>query len=78
VAGELETPDPSVPAAGEAIHLPEGSFLPFAMALAIMVTLVGLLIGWIISALGLIVVLVVLFRWIGSTRRDMAELPLEH
>jgi hypothetical protein len=73
-----QTPDAAVPPPAEAIHLPEPSYLPVILAFGVMVTLVGLLLSFIISALGLIIVLVALIRWIGQARSEMNELPLEH
>jgi hypothetical protein len=77
MAEHLE-PDPSVPPPAELIHLPEPSYLPIVMALGIMLALVGILLGLFVSIIGLIIVLVVLVRWIGSAREEMAELPLHH
>jgi uncharacterized membrane protein YecN with MAPEG domain len=73
-----ETPDPTVAPPGEAIHLPEPSYLPFAVAFGMMLALVGVITTWVISIIGLLILLPAVFRWIGKTRAEMAELPLEH
>ena len=70
--------DPSLAAPVEAIHMPEPSYMPFALALGIATTLVGILTWLPVIIIGLIVVVVVVVRWIRSTRDEMAELPLEH
>ncbi|HEX6715426.1 MAG TPA: hypothetical protein VF066_18685 [Thermoleophilaceae bacterium] len=77
MAQELEH-DPTLPPASEAIHMPEPSYLPFALALGIMITLVGILTGIIIVAIGLCIVIPVLIRWIRSARDELNDLPLEH
>jgi hypothetical protein len=74
---ELE-PDPTVPAPAEAIHLPDPSYLPFTLALGITIALVGILTGIIVVAIGVIIALAVLVRWIRSARQQMSELPLDH
>jgi hypothetical protein len=70
--------DPSLSAPAEAIHLPEPSYLPFAMALGLTIALVGVITWLPMLIIGLVIVVVCLIRWIRSTRDDMSELPLEH
>ena len=70
--------DPTLAPPAEAIHIPDPSYLPFVLALGITITLVGVLTGIILVAIGLIIVLVVLVRWIRSARAEMSDLPLEH
>jgi hypothetical protein len=77
MAEQLEH-DPTLAPPAEAIHLPDPSYLPFVLALAITITLVGILTGIIVVAIGLILVLVCLVRWIRSAREQMSDLPLEH
>ena len=77
MAHELEH-DPTLAPPAEAIHFPEPSYMPFVLALGITIALVGILTGIVVSAIGLIIVLTVLFRWIRSARAEMADLPLEH
>jgi hypothetical protein len=78
VADQIHSADPAVRPPGEAIHLPEPSYLPVTLAFGIMASLVGIITTWVISAIGVVIVLVALFRWIGKTRAEMAELPLDH
>jgi hypothetical protein len=74
---EGEHPTPAPPA-GEPIHLPGPSILPFLCAIAITLVVIGTTINIIISIVGLILLVVVVLRWVGDTRRDIAELPEEH
>jgi hypothetical protein len=68
----------SVPPPGEAIHLPGPSYLPVIVALGTTIAIVGVVLSWFLVAAGLLIVLVALVRWIGDTRRDISDLPLEH
>lgn len=74
----IHTGGPEAPPVGEAIHLPGPTYLPVIVAVGIMIAVVGVVQSWILVALGLIVTVVAVWRWIGDTRRDMGELPLEH
>jgi hypothetical protein len=78
VAEQLHSPDPTVAPPGEAIHMPEPSYLPVTVAFGILVALVGIITTWVLSVIGVLIFLAALFRWIGATRREMNELPLEH
>ena len=77
MAQELEH-DPTLAPPAEAIHMPDPSYLPAVLALGITIALVGVLTGLAIVAIGLIIVIAVLFRWIRSAREEMADLPLDH
>jgi Flp pilus assembly protein TadB len=66
------------PPAGEEIHLPGPSILPLLAAIAITLTVVGTTISLVISAFGLIALVIIVIRWVNDTRRDVAELPEEH
>ena len=70
---ESEHPEPAPPP-GEELHLPGPSLLPFLCAIAI--TLV--VIGTTISIIGLVALVIIVIRWVGDTRRDIAELPESH
>jgi chromate transport protein ChrA len=69
--------DPAPPA-GEQIHLPGPTILPFAMAIGITLIVVGTTITWFLSVLGGIIFVWTLIRWVRDTRRDVSELPDEH
>jgi hypothetical protein len=77
MAEELEH-DPTLAPPAEAIHMPDPSYLPFSLAISITITLVGILTGIVVVAIGAIITLVILVRWIRSARAQMDELPLEH
>jgi hypothetical protein len=66
------------PPPGEAVHLPGPSYLPVLTAFALTLSLVGIIISWVLTGLGVVLLVVVVWRWIGDTRRDVSELPLEH
>jgi hypothetical protein len=70
--------DETVPEPAEQIHLPGPSYLPALVAAGITVALCGVIVAWWMTVVGLIVTLVAVIRWIGQTREDIAELPLEH
>jgi Flp pilus assembly protein TadB len=78
MAEEPERGEPPIPPRGEAIHLPEPSYLPVLTAFGIALALVGLVISWVLVGIGVVLTVVVLVRWIRQTRREMSELPLEH
>jgi hypothetical protein len=73
-SGPGEHPTPAPPA-GEEIHLPGPTILPVVTAIAITLIVIGTTLGWWISILGLVILLVAGFRWIEDTRRDTAALP---
>ncbi len=62
----------------EEIHLPGPSILPLLTAAGITLALVGVTTYWILSVAGGLLTIVCVWRWIGDTRREIAELPLEH
>jgi hypothetical protein len=74
----VHTGGPEAPPAGEPIHLPGPTYLPVITAAGIMTAVIGVVIWWVLVVIGLVVTIVAIWRWIQDTRRDMAELPLEH
>ena len=78
MAEQVRVSDPSAEEAGEAIHLPGPSYLPVATAFGLTIAIVGIVLNWVIVGIGVVIVLVAVGRWIGETRRETAELPLEH
>jgi type IV secretory pathway TrbD component len=75
---QIHTGGPEAPPAGEAVHLPGPTYLPVITAVGIAIAVIGVVQSWILVALGVIVTLVAVWRWIRDTRSDMAELPLQH
>ncbi len=66
------------PPAGEEIHLPGPTLLPILTAAAIMLIVIGTTISYILIIVGVIVLIVAVFRWVSDTSRDVAALPEEH
>jgi hypothetical protein len=67
-----------IPPVGETIHMPAPSALPLINAAALAFAIVSITLSWILVAVGGVVFVVTAIRWIGDTRREIAELPLEH
>ena len=78
MADEVRVSEPSAEEAGEAIHLPGPSYLPVATAFGLTLAVVGIVLSWVIVGIGLVIALIAIWRWIGETRRETSELPLEH
>jgi Flp pilus assembly protein TadB len=74
---DIDHPAPAPPA-GEELHLPGPSLLPFLCAIAITLIVVGLTITLILSVVGLVALVIIVIRWVADTRRDVGELPEEH
>lgn len=76
----IDEPDDSTaaPPAGEQIHLPEPSLLPFLNAVGAAVAVIGIPISPILIVPGLLLFLVTAAIWIAKTRRELDELPLDH
>jgi hypothetical protein len=75
---EPPAPGTEVPPVGEEIHLPEPSLIPVLSGLGVTLAVVGLVLSWAMTAVGLIIVVLTTIRWIRDTRHDIEELPLEH
>ena len=67
-----------MPQPGEQVHLPGASYLPAWTAFGITIALVGVILSWVIVAIGAAIAVVAIWKWIGETREDIAQLPLEH
>ena len=66
------------PPAGEEIHLPGPTLIPFACAIGITLVVIGTTIDWLWSAIGAVILIIVIVRWVRDTRRDVSALPEEH
>jgi len=64
------------PQASEQIHLPKPSYLPVVVAFALTIALVGVVLSWALTGIGLILLAVATLRWIRQTREEIATLPL--
>jgi hypothetical protein len=71
-----EQPEGALPPASEQVHLPDPSYLPAVLALGVTIAIVGVIKSWIVVAIGVLIFLVALTRWIRQTREEMSELPL--
>ena len=70
--------DPQIPPPGEEIHLPGPSLLPFLLAIAIALGVVGLTLGPVFWVPGVILSVVLIVRWVRETREEIEHLPLTH
>jgi Cytochrome c oxidase subunit IV len=75
---EVRLSDQRAEPPGELIHLPGPSYLPVITAAGIAFAVVGVVISIALVVVGVVITLYAVGRWIGDTRRDIAELPLEH
>jgi uncharacterized membrane protein len=78
MADEVRVTEAEAEEAGEAIHLPGPSYQPVVLAFGLTLVVTGVVIYPVMSAIGLVIVLVTLYMWIRDTRREIRELPLEH
>jgi hypothetical protein len=76
MAGEPE--NGQVPEPGEAIHLPDPTYLPIIVAAGVTVAIVGVVVHPFLLVAGVLITVVATTRWVRGTRRDISELPLEH
>jgi hypothetical protein len=70
--------DEDVVAPTEEVHLPGPSYLPVWTAFGIALFLVGLILSWVICAIGGVIAIVAIVRWIREARQEISDLPLEH
>ena len=48
------------------------------VALGLTLAIVGVVINLFVCGAGVLITLYAILRWVGDTRRDIADLPLEH
>ena len=70
--------DERPPPVGEEVHLPGPTLIPFMSAIGITLIVVGTTVNWIFSAIGGVILIVCVVRWIADTRASVAALPEEH
>ena len=68
----------AAPETGEHVHLPGPTYLPAWTAFGITIALVGVILSWVITAIGAAIAVVAIVRWIREARDDISQLPLEH
>jgi hypothetical protein len=78
VAEETEIPHDAAPPAGEPVHLPEPSLLPVVVAAGITLALVGVVLSLAVTAVGVLITVVAIVRWVRDVREDISDLPLDH
>ena len=71
-------PVSQVPPVGEEVHLPGPSLLPILTAFGVSLALVGVVLNLFVTIVGVGITVWAVVRWVRDTRRDIAELPLEH
>ncbi len=74
---DLDHPE-EAPPAGEEIHLPGPTLLPFLNAIGITCLVIGTTLGTLFLIVGAVLFVVTTFLWIRDTRRDVDALPEEH
>jgi hypothetical protein len=77
VSDDFEHPA-AAPPPGEQIHMPPPSILPLVNAAGLGFAIISITLSWWLVGFGLLVFIVTTIKWIGDTRRDIADLPLEH
>ena len=78
MAQEMTESGGRLPQPTEEVHLPPPAYTPVLVALGTWIALVGVTLSWYLLAIGLIIVVIALYRWIRQARDEMRELPLEH
>ena len=68
----------ALPPPSEEIHLPDPAYTPVVLAFGVTIVVVGVVLSWYVVAVGLIITVVALTRWIRQAREEMADLPLQH
>ena len=73
MADELDRPEEQgePPSSGSEAHLPSPTIWPFAFAAGIALVLVGLIINWIVAAIGAAIAVVFGFLWIREATREV-------
>jgi quinol---cytochrome c reductase iron-sulfur subunit, bacillus type len=75
VADELERPGDDVERHEGSPHLPSPSIWPFGFALGVTLVLVGLIVSWLIVAVGAVISIVFAFLWIREATREVRGRP---
>ena len=78
MADDVKVPAAETEPAGELIHLPGPSYQPVVLAAGVALAVIGVVLSLILVVIGVLIAAIALVRWIGDTRREMSELPLEH
>jgi hypothetical protein len=66
-----------LPGATELVYVPQSSWLPFFVAVGLTGVIVGLFTGWVWSAVGAVVLLLAVGRWIRRISAEVSRMPRE-
>jgi hypothetical protein len=69
--------DPEIPPVGEEIHLPGPSILPVLTAVGITLAIIGITTFIELTVIGVLLTVYCIVRWVGDTRHEIDELPLD-
>jgi uncharacterized membrane protein len=58
--------------------MPGPTILPLVSAIAITLIVVGTTLGWFLSIIGGVILVIVAVRWVRDTRHDVRALPERH
>ena len=58
--------------------MPEPSLIPILNAVGLSLAIVGITLSMFVTAVGVVLFLVTLVRWIRDARHEISELPAEH
>ena len=78
MAEEMTESAGRLPQPTEEVHLPPPAYTPVLVALGTWIALVGITLSLYIVAMGLLIMIIALVRWLRQAREEMRELPLEH
>lgn len=70
--------EPELPEVSEEIHLPGPSTEPVLIALGVTLALVGVTFNFVLTGIGLVLVVWQTVKWIRETREEIRALPQDH
>jgi len=75
---EIDDVNGTAPPVGEEIHMPAPSIIPLVNAAALALAIVCVTLSWVLVAFFGFFFVLTTIRWVADTRRDIAQLPLDH
>jgi hypothetical protein len=78
MADVAEQPEGALEPPTEEVHLPDPSYTPVLVAFGLSIAIIGVIMSWVVVAIGMVIFLAALVRWIRQTREEMSHLPLGH
>lgn len=67
--------EPRVPEPTELVYIPQPSWLPLFVTAGLLALAVSTFKGWVYAAVGAVLLLAALRRWVSETRYDLGRLP---